>query len=173
MIVAVIAGPIAAVQVQKFIESLREARERKLKIFKTLMATRGNTLSQTHVEALNSIDIEFFASNKKEKNVIEKWKIYFNDLSKHVDENDENFQIKQDTLNEERIKLLADLLKAMGECLGYEYDKILLMKGAYTPQGHVNIDLEKSLIRRFFVELFLGKKSFPIHIKNREMENKN
>jgi len=57
MISAVLTGPILAVQVQKFIESWREAKQRKIYIFKTLMATRGTTLSPRHVEALNIIDV--------------------------------------------------------------------------------------------------------------------
>ena len=58
-ILAVILGPILAVQAQKAIERWRERRNRKLWVFKTLMATRGSRLSPNHVQALNMIDLEF------------------------------------------------------------------------------------------------------------------
>jgi hypothetical protein len=53
MLLAVLFAPLAAVQVQKWLEHHREDRERKLRIFKTLMATRATALSQEHVQALN------------------------------------------------------------------------------------------------------------------------
>jgi hypothetical protein len=42
MIVAVLLAPLVAVQVQKILERYREDRERKLNVFKTLMASRLN-----------------------------------------------------------------------------------------------------------------------------------
>ena len=50
-IAAILSGPIVAVQVDKLIGRNREIKNRKLSIFKTLMATRGATLSYVHVEA--------------------------------------------------------------------------------------------------------------------------
>lgn len=56
VITAIIVAPILAVQIQKFIESKKEKRARKIQIFKALMATRATPLSPLHVEALNMID---------------------------------------------------------------------------------------------------------------------
>ena len=53
IIAAVILGPILAVQAQRTIQTRKEERERKLWIFKILMATRGMSLSPRHVEGLN------------------------------------------------------------------------------------------------------------------------
>lgn len=58
LIVSTILGPILAVQVQKWLELWREKRDRKLKIFYNLMATRAARVSERHVEALNSIQLE-------------------------------------------------------------------------------------------------------------------
>ena len=52
----------------------------------------------------------------------------------------------------------------MGNCQGYDFDKVHLMKGAYSPQGHANIEMELNLIRRFIVELFMRNKSLPVDI---------
>lgn len=42
MIIATIAGPILAVQAQKWLERLRERRNRKFCVFQQLMATRAS-----------------------------------------------------------------------------------------------------------------------------------
>ena len=79
-ICAIILGPILAVQIEKYLERRRENKNRRLSIFKTLMATRGAVLSWTHVEALNRIDLEF-SNKKKFEKVIKAWKEYFDNLS--------------------------------------------------------------------------------------------
>lgn len=62
-IIATIAGPILAVQAQKWLERLRERRNRKLKVFQQLMATRASRLSTDHVQALNMIDLVFYGTH--------------------------------------------------------------------------------------------------------------
>lgn len=76
MIIAVLVGPIIAVQLTRYLDNLKERKERKLAIFKVLMATRAYNVSWTHVEALNRIDLEFDHNNRKEKAVIAAWKEY-------------------------------------------------------------------------------------------------
>ena len=66
MIAAVLLAPVVAVQVQKWLEQYRAERERQLRIFKTLMATRATGLSHDHVQALNLIDLEFQGDRFKE-----------------------------------------------------------------------------------------------------------
>lgn len=58
-ILALIVGPIAAVQTQVWLERRRERGNRKLEIFKTLMRARGSPLSREHVDALNTLTLEF------------------------------------------------------------------------------------------------------------------
>lgn len=54
LIVAVLLAPFLAVFAQRQIELWREHRQRKLWVFKTLMATRGRTLSPEHRVVLPS-----------------------------------------------------------------------------------------------------------------------
>ena len=163
MIVAVLLGPILAVQVQKLIEAWRERRSRKVSIFKTLMATRGTPLSPRHVEALNMIDLEFSPKKKKEKNIIDAWKIYLDHLhSLNLGYDDPDYRFKMDTWTSRSHELLTDLLYAMASCLGYEFDKVHLKKGSYTPQGHIDIEMEQNFIRHSLVNLFLDKRSLPV-----------
>src|SRR4030095_15191097 len=77
----VLAGPILAVQAQKWLEIRREERGRKLQIFKTLMATRATALNPLHIEALNLIDVEFSTKKKSDRSVINAWKVYLDHLA--------------------------------------------------------------------------------------------
>lgn len=64
-IAAIVAGPIIALELQKRLDKGREARDRKLTVFKTLMTYRATTLSPHFVQALNLINVEFNAKNEK------------------------------------------------------------------------------------------------------------
>ena len=65
-IIAILLAPVFAVQVQKWVEHLRERRGKKLGVFQALMATRGARLSPEHVRALNMIDLEFSGEGQLE-----------------------------------------------------------------------------------------------------------
>ena len=73
---AVFIGPIVAVRLTRYLDNKKEARERRLWIFKTLMATRATTLSPHHIEALNRIDLEFDGKSLGDREVIDAWKAY-------------------------------------------------------------------------------------------------
>lgn len=157
MIAAVIIGPIAAVQIEKYLQRARDSKNRKEDIFKTLMATRGAVLSYDHVEALNRIDLEF-SDNKKYRKVIDAWKEYFDNLRQSV--TDENITVWS-SKNEE---LLADLLFEMGKALKYNFDKVLIKRNVYSPVGHANIERENQEIRQGFIEMFNGKRAIPMSL---------
>lgn len=156
-ILAIILGPITAVQVDKWLQRNRADRERKVSIFKTLMATRGSVLSYTHVEALNRIDLEF-SDSKKYKKVIDKWKEYFDNLSQKVDEE----QISAwSTRNED---LLSNLLFEMGKSLGYSFDKVLIKRNIYSPIAHGTTEREQQTIRKGLIEIMNGDRSVPFEL---------
>lgn len=73
MIAATALSPLIAVQVTRYLDDRNEARGRKLAVFKTLMATRAYNISHRHVEALNSIDLEFLPKKPAEKAVLDVW----------------------------------------------------------------------------------------------------
>jgi hypothetical protein len=74
-IIAIIAGPIAAIQIQVYLEKRRELLRRKIQVFRELMITRNLTLAPRHVEALNGIQMEFSGDEKTEKDVIDAWQL--------------------------------------------------------------------------------------------------
>lgn len=161
-ILAIVAGPILAVQVQKFIENKKEIRNRKMQIFKALMATRATPLYPAHVESLNMIDIEFH----KDKRIVDSWKLLLDNFANYPkDPKDPNYRAKLSVSAEKSNELLTDLLYEMAKSLNYDFDKVHLKRGAYIPQGHADFELEQNFIRRSLVELFLGQKSIPINIK--------
>jgi len=156
-LIAIFTGPIAAVQIQKYIERNRDARNRKVNIFKTLMATRGTVLSYEHVEALNRIDLEF-SNKKKYKKVIDSWKEYFDNLSQQAT-NDQLavWSAKND-------ELLANLLFEMGKALNYDFDKILIKRNVYSPAGHNNVERELQALRHGILDLLNGNTTVPMTV---------
>jgi hypothetical protein len=163
MIFAVIVGPILAVQVQKTIEAWKSGRERKIHIFRVLMATRGTPVTPNHVEALNLIDIEFSGNNKKEKSVRDAWKIYLNHLCEYPkDYQDPAYKSKVDIWTNKTSDCLVDMLYTMAQILGYDFDKVQLKKGAYTPQGFLDLESEQSLVRRGLLDVLYGKRGIPV-----------
>jgi hypothetical protein len=166
IIVAVILGPILAIQVQKVIEKWKEKRDRQNVIFKTLMTTRGTPVSPLHVEALNTIDLEFDTNKTKEKAVVDSWKIYrdhLNDAPQGYQ--DPNYKIQMNAWTLKSTEHLTDLLFSMAQSLNYDFDKVLLKKGAYTPQGFADLERDQWLLRRGIIDLLIGDRSLPIQIK--------
>jgi hypothetical protein len=79
--IAIMVSPLIAVQVSEFLNKRKESRGRRVGIFKTLMGTRASRLSADHVQALNTIDIEFHGKDKRSRQVLEAWKAYLNHLN--------------------------------------------------------------------------------------------
>lgn len=155
MIFAVIAGPIIAVQLTRFLDNSREVRERKLGIFKSLMATRSYTTSWTHVEALNRIDLEFDKNIPKEKEVLDAWKAYL-DLLNSFD------TTPLDQWTTKRVDLFIELLHKMSLVLDYDFDKTHIKNSSYAPRAHGDLESQQSLIRKMAIELLEGKRPLPV-----------
>lgn len=158
-IAAILLGPFIAIRLQKLIERKQDDKKRREDIFKTLMATRGATLSAPHVEALNRIDLEFNSKNGSQR-VIDAWKEYFDNLSNGRDSNKESLAVWV-TRNEE---LLANLLYEMGISLGYKFDKVLIKRNIYSPVGHSKTEQETTEIRQGLATILRGEAAFPMII---------
>ena len=158
MILAVLSGPVIAVQLTRYLDAKREKRDRKLQIFKTLMATRAYTISMDHVMTLNRIDLEFETSNPKEKEVINAWKQYLDLLS------DKSISGEQWAVR--RIDLLVELLHKMALVLDYDFDKTHIRNSSYSPVAHSDIESQQAKVREGVVDLLEGKRSLQMHITN-------
>jgi cellobiose-specific phosphotransferase system component IIA len=166
MILAVIAGPILAVQAQKYIESIRESKNRKLRIFHTLMSTRATRIAQAHVAALNMIDIEFYGKTRfgkrnqsnGEKKITNAWKVYNDHLNNKASEERMNAWIDKSD------ELFTSLLYSMAQYLGYEFDEVQLKRDCYRPIAHGDIENEQHKLRQGLVAVLEGKKSIPMAV---------
>ena len=154
MILAVLLAPFVAVQVQKWLEFGRERRSRKMDVFRTLMTTRANPVSLPHVQALNMIDIEFSGTGQEAKAVVEAWKLYHD----HLNTPDEDTSRWRNRSGE----LLVDLLYLMSRSLGYEFDKVQLKRGIYSPQAHGDEIMYQQLARRAVLDILRGNRAIPI-----------
>lgn len=158
MILAVLTGPVIAVRLTRYLDNRKEVRERKLNIFKTLMATRAYAVSWDHVMTLNKIDLEFDKSNKKERDVIEAWKEYLDLLG--------NKDLSGEAWNVKRVDLLVELLHKMAKVLDFDFDKTHIKNSSYSPVAHGKLEDEQSAVRQGVIEILEGKRVLPMHITN-------
>jgi len=163
-ILAIVTSPLVAVSVQRKLDEGRAGRQRKLAIFRSLMTSRASGLSPTHVEALNSIDVEFDASHAEQKKVIHKWKEYLDHLNQPVpdshSENDAKVWI------EKKGELLAELLLEMGRCLGFSFDKVTIKRSSYYPRAFGEFEFEATALRKAALEIFAGKRPLSVRVTN-------
>jgi len=158
-LIAILLGPILAVQIDRYIERERDGRKRRVWIFRELMMTRAARLSLRHVEALNGILLEFSADKKPEKKVVDAWKLY----SGHVNEsNPPDMNIWGDTA----ARLLTDLLYDMSCCLGYGFNKQDIKAGSYYPNYLQEVDQENDRLRKALLATYSG--TTPLKVKNVE-----
>jgi hypothetical protein len=155
-IIAILAGPVAAIQVQVYLEKRRELRRRKIHVFRELMITRNLQLAPRHVEALNGIQMEFAADDKVEKEVIDAWQLYLTNLN--------NREQSQDVWNE-RSNLLHDLLHKMAIALGFaHFNKARIKNEGYIPQYFRDVENEQNELRKGAVEVFGGKRPLKVEV---------
>ena len=145
-------------QLTRYLDNKNEIAERKLQIFKTLMATRGYTTSLEHVGALNRIDLEFSRGNKDEKSVIEAWKAYLDHLN--------NRELTLESWLTRRLDLFVELLHTMARALHYDFDKTHIKNSSYSPVAHGNLEQQQEAIRLGVIDLLEGKRQLPVELKS-------
>ena len=157
IIFATIMGPVLAVQAQKHLESRRAVRDRRLAVYRALMATRASLMSPTHVEALNAVPVEFYGASKTLKDINDAWKLYLDHLGTQTTSGEIWVQRRAD--------LLIDMLFLMSRYLGYDFSRSQLEKDVYSPIGHTTLETEQTIIRQGFASIFRGDKAFPMAVK--------
>lgn len=143
IVFATLMGPIFAVQAQKFLEGLREHRNAKLWVFRTLMTTRKSRLHADHVKALNMIDVVFYGvpvfmthwQSQAEAKVATAWKVYLDNLATETDGWPES---RKEVLWAQRESNFGSLLGAIAASVGYNFDEVHLKKAGYIPVLHSN-----------------------------------
>lgn len=151
---ALIAGPIIAVQLTEFLRRRETVRTQQVRIFRTLMATRTAPQVMPHVEALNVLDIDFRPSVTREAKVIERRRIY----ALHL--NDKSYQA--DAWERKREELLSELLFEISECLGYNYKLSEIKANGYWPERYRQADADQLETQRLWLEILRDKHKLPM-----------
>jgi hypothetical protein len=167
VIAATLAGPVVAVQTQKWIEKATERRNARRQIFYDLMENRATRLNETYTRALNRIDIEFserkWFVSRKDRGVIDAWRSLFGELQNGLSEN-ETDPGKIAAWNDRVADLLIDLLSAMSNALGFSFSKEQLKRGTYYPRGHVEREQAQLAILHGMRQIMEGRVSFPVRM---------
>ena len=166
LIIATFLGPVGAVQAQQWLERWRDDRNRRLQVFKTLMATRGAVLSPAHVQALNSIDLEYLGDEFKA--VRSAWKLYLDHLNNYPKGDPVAGQAATPGAIEQWAAtspdLLTALLVAMGKSLGYSFDQVDIKRGVYTPLAHGQDENDWRHLRWLLLKVFSGQSALKMDV---------
>ena len=160
---ATLAGPIAAVQVQKFIERSQARRERKLAVFMILMAGRGSPLSPASVQALNMVEIEFAGKRvfgrshptATERDVIAAWTLFFS----HANSSPTNERWAEQ-FNDHLVTLLA----RMGADLNYKLEAADIKWHTYSPRSHVEDEELSRAVKIALAQLLTGHQALKVRL---------
>jgi hypothetical protein len=162
-VAAIVFSPIIALEVQKRLDDRRATLDRKMSIFRKLMNTRATQLSPAHVEALNGIEVEFYATSGPDKKVLDAWRLYINHLNRPTGEGE--------ALNrwvETKNTLLIELLYQMAsQRLKYDIDKVAIEKNVYHPKGFVEIEAEQHGLRKAALAVFSGERPIQATVVGR------
>lgn len=154
MILAVAAGPIIAVQITEYLRHKKDSRDRKVHIFRTLMATRSAQLAPAHIEALNLVELEFQVSPHKARRVVDAGRLYIDHLKDRL--------YPREAWVPRKDELLIDLLYEMSTALGYNFDKVQIKAGSYYPSGYQETENDNLQIRKLWLDILKGDKRLPI-----------
>jgi len=153
-IVAIILGPVLAFAIQSWRDSLREARRRRLQIFQQLLLTLKVPMAPRHVDALNSVPLDYSSDSK----VMQAWRLYTSHLNDKI-------MLRNNSLRwgERKFELLVDLAAEMGRNLGYDHiDKAALRDNMYVPQGYADQEEELRQMRATMLQVLRGERPIPI-----------
>ncbi|MFN7308321.1 MAG: DUF6680 family protein [Acetobacteraceae bacterium] len=164
VVIATLLSPLIAVQVTKLLDRRNQAREEQIKIFKTLMATRGLRLDPRHVEALNLIDVVFSSKKRTEIIIRNSWKEYLDHLNKFY--HAESWISKRD-------ELYANLLHSMATNLRFKFDKVNIKNESYLPQAYSTLEDEHNAIRKGILDVLNGKRNLPMFVVNLPIQEPN
>lgn len=129
------------------------------------MATRASVTSPEHVRALNMISIEF--PKESYPFVLEAWKVYFDHLNSYPENNAES----QPEWKKDMGVYLCQLLKYMGDALGYNFDVVDINKGIYAPKAHAIVELELQQFRKGVIDFLHGDSTVKMEITNMPPSN--
>ena len=160
ILMANLVGPIIAVQIQAGREEQRsnqqqgekkesEVRERQLLIFRHMITFRSTPLNQYFIQAWSLVPLDFHGVSP----VISAWKHYFSCVNKTPPE-----VVSIEATSDARV----ELLRVMGEHLGYHFSAQELKYEAYLAQAHVDEMTQRAEIFSEVHKILTDKKALPV-----------
>ena len=136
-VAAILLGPILALLAQRFLDFIREKKQRRMHLFLTLMSTRAAPLAPDHVNALNAIDVVF--SGKRDQLIRDAWHNVLNHLLTDT---------KQPGWGEKLADLKVDLFREIGSRVGYSFTTDYLKRQIYYPTYYGDVEEDTIKIRK-------------------------
>jgi hypothetical protein len=150
VVIATFAGPVFAVIMTRHIDNVRREKERRLNVFRTLMATRRALVSPEKVTALNMVEIEFYG--------IESVQVAHQEVMAHINTDP---PLPHGWAERHRT-LLTRLLSEMAKVLGYQLQQLDVLEGGYYPQAFADVEIEQQAVRRALIEVLSGRRPLGI-----------
>ena len=153
-ITAIILGPVLAFGIQHWRDQLREDRNRKRKVFHQLLLTLKVPMAPVHVDAINSVPLEFYSHPE----TIRAWRLYTSHLN-----NRNMLKNNAQSWGEKKFELLIDLVYEMGKILRFDHiDKATLRDNLYVPQGYEDTEEQFRQMREAMLQVLRGERPVPV-----------
>ncbi|WP_233863725.1 DUF6680 family protein [Paraburkholderia adhaesiva] len=157
VVLATFFGPITALLMTRWRDGIAAKYNRRMFVFRALMATRKLGISPDHVNALNLIEVDFYKCEEVEK----AWKTYLDHLNTRFPQDDEPAAQVWGKTKERR---LAQLLFQISKVLKFDMSELDLFEGGYAPEGWAHRDSLSNDVLEYFRAMSRGKKEFPLWI---------
>ncbi len=153
-IAAIIVGPLLAFAVQNWRDKRHERDRRKTDVFRRLLLTLKVPMSPNHVDALNSIPLEFYSH----QDVMSAWRLYASHLN-----NGEMLRDEPKRWGEKKFDLLVDLVVRIAKSLDREHiDAATLRDHLYVPKGYQDVEEQGQQIRAALLKMLNGQRPLPM-----------
>lgn len=153
-IAAIVLGPLVAFAIQNRRDAKREHERRRNQIFRQLLLTLKVPMAPKHVDAINSIPLEFYSDSE----VIKAWRLYTSHLN-------DGAALRADAQRwgQRKFELLVDLAAKMATTLDYTHiDEAALRDNLYVPQGYQDVEEQMRQIREAWLQVLNGQRPIPM-----------
>jgi len=157
IVLATAIGPVLAVLVTRWRDKIREKRDRQMRIFRTLLATRRQAITGDHVSSLNLIEIDFYGVEPIEQ----AWRNYHKHLNATPPDRSMT-PAEQKAFEDTRNALLAKVLFTIASFLGFTMSELDLRNGGYAPSGWSFRDDRLGAIQDFVIDMSHGQRALPV-----------
>jgi hypothetical protein len=145
---------VLAFGIQNWRDRRRESSNRRRQIFQQLLLTLKVPMAPRHVDAINSVPLEFYSDSA----VFQAWREY----TSHLNNKDMLKNLPQ-RWGEKKYELLINLAYEMGKRLGYDHiDKSTLLDNVYVPQGYDDQEEQFRQMRASVLQVLQGERPVPV-----------